>query len=241
MNQENTILFLMFHRIIPNTNIIESDYDISFERFKKIAKKIDNSKNEKSNHITIIPTFDDGNKSDLLCAKYLNEYNIKAIFFVIIDKINNEGYLSDKDIIEISNLGHYVGSHTMSHLVCPKSKSDIVLKELIDSKEYLEKLLKKKCDFFAFPGGLFSKRDFLLAQKANFKYIFSTFEKLPGKINIDEPNPRMHIRVSTLGNLNSIIQIDKYYYLFRYIRSVIKDVIDTIKFHTSLNIFKKKL
>ena len=48
MNQENTILFLMFHRIIPNTNIIESDYDISFERFKKIAKKIDNSKNEKS-------------------------------------------------------------------------------------------------------------------------------------------------------------------------------------------------
>ncbi len=120
----------------------------------------------------------------------------------------------------------------MSHLVCPKSKSNIVFKELTDSKKFLEDLLKKECEHFAFPGGLYSKRDLLLAKKANFKYIFSTFEKLPSKINITKANTRLHVRQSTLQDFDSIMKIDKYYYFMRYIRSLTKEIRDIIKFKT---------
>ena len=129
-------------------------------------------------------------------------------------------------------MGHYIGSHTMSHLVCPASKTEVVFNEFCESKKYLEKLLKSECEHFSFPGGLFTKRDFTLAKKANFKYIFSTFEKFPAYLKNNKVISRIHIRQSTLTKLNSIFELKKSYYLSRYFRSCLKEFRDICKFKT---------
>ena len=223
MIKKNKVLFLMFHKIIFNLNEKMSDYDVDLETFKKLIKEI-HLYNKNNKDTLIVPTFDDGNKSDLTCAKYLNQENIKGIFFIVINRINKDGYLSAQDIIKINDLGHYIGSHTMTHLKCDQAKPDIVIKEMVESKSYLENLLKKECEYFAFPGGLYNKKAFQLAQKANFKYIFSTFEKLPNKLVKNRANPRMHIRSSTLKNFKSILKIEKTYYFKRYLRSLIREI-----------------
>ena len=225
MNVNRIPLFLMLHRIIESNNQIKSDYDIKFSNFELIAKSIyEINNNLKKKNLTIIPTFDDGNKSDLICARLLNKYKIKGIFFIIINKINEPEYLTKNDLLEIKELGHHIGSHTMSHLTCPTSNSEVVFKELCNSKTYLEELLKNECEHFAFPGGLYNSRDFILAKKAGYKYIFNTFEKLPSSLNADKPISRMHIRQSTLKTISSIFELKKSYYLMRFFRSYLRNL-----------------
>jgi peptidoglycan/xylan/chitin deacetylase (PgdA/CDA1 family) len=220
MNIKDTPLFLMLHRVVKDSSLIQSDYDITLGEFLNLTKLI--SKQNKTRKITIVPTFDDGNKSDIECARILNKYEEKAIFFIITNKVNKIEYLTEDDLLEIKSLGHFIGSHTVSHIVCPNSKPNKIMFEFNESKKKLEALLKKECDHFAFPGGLYGKRDFLLAKKANYKYIFSTFEKLPSDLKTGKIISRMHIRQSTLKYINSIINLKKSYYLIRFIRSFLK-------------------
>ena len=79
MNIKGTPLFLMFHRIVENKEHIISDYDIESDNFLKLTKLISERNKKYSNgplELTIIPTFDDGNKSDLECARILNKFGV---------------------------------------------------------------------------------------------------------------------------------------------------------------------
>ncbi len=117
----------------------------------------------------LLITFDDGVKNNLNAAKILDEYNLKAFFFVVPEFIDTP-YQKQKeyfiihirpeinplidfeksdftsltwdDIIELKASGHFIGSHTNTHtLVAKKSSIENSKKEIIDSKVTIAKKL----------------------------------------------------------------------------------------------------
>lgn len=89
------------------------------------------------NRLAVSLTFDDGPSAyteDLL--NLLNEYNIKATFFVI--KYNCEKY--PEKLVTIQEYGHEIAIHGATHTEFTKLSTDEVTKEIETTIEYIESL-----------------------------------------------------------------------------------------------------
>lgn len=129
----------------------------------------------------ILLTFDDGFKSNYeIAVDILASLNIKAIFFIVpglvscknkkesVDFISSKIYpqlpleqmpshydaMSWDQINELIKMGHTIGCHSQSHarLSKVKSSSDLI-REIRDSADIIEKMLKIKVKHFAYPFG----------------------------------------------------------------------------------------
>ncbi|MEM3836089.1 polysaccharide deacetylase family protein [Pyrobaculum sp.] len=100
-------------------------------------------------------TFDDGYKEHLKIAKYLAGRGIRATFFVIagLREYMGRKLLEPGDVRAIHEMGHEVGSHTMTHIDMTKTDKDAILEELIRSKEVLEDIIHGAVVSFAYPYG----------------------------------------------------------------------------------------
>ena len=164
-----------------------------FLKFKLRKKKI-RGKN-------LLITFDDGFFSNkVLSEKILSKYGIKGVFFLPTDfiiskkrsqkikfvrknlKLNNYKFidkkisLNKKDIKKLSKSNNFIGGHTFSHTPTNEVKNkNLLKKEIVESANVLEKIIKKRIIFFAFPFGTqedIDLRSFKYARK-NYKLIFS--------------------------------------------------------------------
>lgn len=148
---------------------------IVFERFLNGEEQLKGVK--------FLLTFDDGfNSSAEFGLSSLKGLGIKAVFFVCPDYISlSEGSVSEvksfiknnlflgaegfyqeyrgpmcwRDVDQLSQEGHFISSHTMSHPILKGMDENSVKFELEKAKECLEKKLGRDVDWFAFPfGGL---------------------------------------------------------------------------------------
>ena len=56
--------------------------------------------------------FDDGYKSDVeIVLPKLLKIGGEATFFIVKDYLNNDGFMCDKDVLQLSNQGMQIGSH----------------------------------------------------------------------------------------------------------------------------------
>lgn len=123
----------------------------------------------------LIFTFDDGLKNNYRAAKILTKNGISGLFFVVPEFIassNPKTYYrtnirpeaesiekSDADctpmgweeLKEIVQMGHQVGCHTYSHALHPNMDSEMVRKEIIESKNEIENNLAIQIEHFASP------------------------------------------------------------------------------------------
>jgi peptidoglycan/xylan/chitin deacetylase (PgdA/CDA1 family) len=115
-------------------------------------------KHMKAGVLYVSLTFDDGYVSNYDVAKYLSAIGIKATFF-ITTHLKERLFLSStpKKIVEISELGHEVGSHSCTHPFFVSINKSEREHELIESKRWLEDLLEKKISSFAYPYFLYNK------------------------------------------------------------------------------------
>jgi len=122
-------------------------------------------------HNCISFTFDDGYADNIDYAlPILNDLNIKATFFIVAGLINDIQWVDDEadkkhhlyfglplmkkdDIRELSSIGMEIGSHGLSHRFMKHEKYEIVKSEILLSKFYLEKVIKKPVISFSFPNG----------------------------------------------------------------------------------------
>lgn len=80
-------------------------------------------------------TFDDGWRSQYTGAfPLLNNYNMRAMFYIITGQLGIGDYMSAADIINLHNSGNEIGSHTVSHPDLTRLTLSEVSKELQDSK-----------------------------------------------------------------------------------------------------------
>ena len=120
----------------------------------------------------IIITFDDGHRSNFKYAfPILDNYNFKAIFFVVTEKIGSKEFMSWEELKEISNNGIEIGSHGRSHRFLSKLNDSEIRKELVDSKNIIEDKIEKPVKFLAIPGGFYNHRVEQIAKEVGYEAI----------------------------------------------------------------------
>lgn len=114
-------------------------------------------------------SWDDGFKYDLRIAELLRKYNFPGTFYIIIDKIDNDGYLSWDDIKKLDADGFEIGSHSMTHPQDMKLLYDDQLQyEIQTSKEILESALGHNIKSFCYPRGRYDERALRLVAESGY-------------------------------------------------------------------------
>jgi Polysaccharide deacetylase len=120
-------------------------------------------------------TFDDGGASMLAVGEELARRSWRGHFFVATNLIGDPGFLDGPAIRELRQMGHMIGSHSVSH---PRRMSSLPQDEL--RKEWqlsvaeLSELLDERVHIASVPGGYYAKRVAEEAFKAGITTLFTS-------------------------------------------------------------------
>jgi peptidoglycan/xylan/chitin deacetylase (PgdA/CDA1 family) len=139
---------------------------------------------------TVAITFDDCYRDNLQAAQVLADFGLPACFFVPTRYVGTDHVFEwDRGLKQMPNLdwddlramvelGHDIGSHTVSHADLGMVGPDEARRELCDSKKILENQLGRAARWFAYPfGGRGNFRpDYLpLVREAGYEACFSGY------------------------------------------------------------------
>ena len=155
----------------------------------------------------VLFTFDDGLKNNALAAELLQQRGARAVFFVVPDFVGapdtavyyrtnirqvidstvdhapeDFSPLSVTQLKSLQEKGHSVESHTMSHLLRSTSSNSDVLREVSESKSWLQRNVGSEAAMFCSPIqtnfsiNAFAKRRI----EEDYRYHFTTFPGLNG-------------------------------------------------------------
>ena len=159
--KKNNIYVLMFHNIYDGESVL-SPLDMQVDSFKKMISKMVNDKalfacindifypsKEKKYYVT----FDDVSEGVYLNAiPILNAYRIPFVLFVSPCFIDQEGYITSKQLKELKeNPLCTIGFHSNNHHLMRQLNNEEVKKE-IDCRAF-EQRFDILCEFFAYPYG----------------------------------------------------------------------------------------
>lgn len=121
-------------------------------------------------------TFDDGGKSALThIAGALEEIGWIGHFFVASDFIGKEGFLNRREIFELAQRGHIIGSHSCSHpLVMSRCSRESLLQEWSQSVRILSEILDSPVTTASIPGGSYSRAVAETAAESGITVLFTS-------------------------------------------------------------------
>lgn len=168
------IVFLMYHevqaegrklvdesagyrRYVVRKDQFESQLDIVAEGgFKglNVSQSLDALNSATAGTPIVCITFDDGCASDLhVAAPLLRHKKFNATFYVTVNHLGKDGYLTKTELRKLSDLGFEIGSHSLTHRHLNDLDAREIRSELNDSKQELEEITGKPVDHFSCPGG----------------------------------------------------------------------------------------
>ena len=138
----------------------------------------------------IIITFDDGYENNYINAyPILKKMNLTATICVCTGYIgkkgaifenekyikgkNPENYLTEEEIIDMSQNGISFCSHGVNHFYMDELEGMSLENEITESKEKLEKLLDKEINFFCYPYGRYNKKTIEALNNAGYSGAFT--------------------------------------------------------------------
>lgn len=114
-----------------------SDYDLRM--------KLTNAKSTTSSgsiEKPVLIQFDDGTSSQWSKAKpILDEYNLKATFYIVCGRVGTSGYLSWSQIEALKEQGHSIQDHTMTHPHLPDLSNSKLEYEVSECKAMIKEKL----------------------------------------------------------------------------------------------------
>lgn len=168
-------------------------------------------------------TFDDGYQSVLENAlPILQTRKIPATIFVTTGALGkkpewignpdhiyaNERVLTEKQLKELPDDLITIGSHTVSHVHLTDVDESTARREIVDSKETLEKLLNKKITLFAAPYAIVHKDMTTLFEEAGYERVFLNIPTYPttktdlyimGRTSVEATDWPLEFRLKLLG------------------------------------------
>jgi peptidoglycan/xylan/chitin deacetylase (PgdA/CDA1 family) len=97
-------------------------------------------------------TFDDGFDTHLVAADLLDQHGMLGTFFVILGRLEGEGYLTLDEVKSLADRGHEIGAHTFTHRSLVDLPPDEAERELCDARVALGDL-GFAVESFAYPFG----------------------------------------------------------------------------------------
>lgn len=161
-------------------------YKISVSRFREHMEAIERQTNVKPGSVLdwdpaassvppVFLTFDDGGKSAMLAADELETFGWKGHFFVTAGRIGTPGFLTGREIRDLHERGHVIGTHSFSH---PPRISRLSPSEIELEWETSLKVLSDHCDAdivtASVPGGFYSRRVADRAQGLGIRFLFTS-------------------------------------------------------------------
>lgn len=253
MIPKSKLLTFLYHEAVDNLK------DSGFQRQTAIPYK--HGQNEFKNNIDIIVSsgkkiitlkevdlyneaimisFDDGGKSSMFTADYLEKHNIRGHFFITTSLIGNKYFLNKEQIIDLHNRGHIIGSHSHSHPNVFKSLSyEEMLEEWSVSKNILEDILEVEITSCSVPGGDVNKDTYKSAIECGYKYIFDSepkvhVRKIDNAIIIGRVCPKAGTDLDTIKKLANFKGVKKQF-VIRRIKTLVKTILFPVysKVHNS--------
>jgi hypothetical protein len=99
-------------------------------------------------------------------ASILDKYNIRGTFYIPRNYLKMR--LTDREIIELSKR-HEIGAHTISHPVLTRIPLHEAMKEISESKIWLESLLGSEVPMFCYPAGHYDESILEAVKKVGFR------------------------------------------------------------------------
>jgi len=120
-------------------------------------------------------TFDDGGRSALMAADFLERHARIGHFFVTTDYIGTRGFLAEDEIRELARRGHVIGSHSCSH---PLRMGHCSWPQLVDewsrSCAILRAIVGDEVRTASVPGGDFAPQVAEAAARAGITRLFTS-------------------------------------------------------------------
>jgi peptidoglycan/xylan/chitin deacetylase (PgdA/CDA1 family) len=136
------------------------------------------SENAASAGRIVVMTFDDGFESFYAHAlPILERHSAKSTVFPVAgflgkssswDALPQQKHLTSGQVREISDLGHEIGSHTLTHASLALLNDRDIEAELLDSKKILEDIIGRPVTSLSFPFGRFDDRVWKIARRIGF-------------------------------------------------------------------------
>jgi peptidoglycan/xylan/chitin deacetylase (PgdA/CDA1 family) len=168
---------LTYHRIVPDAGR-ERFHDIEASPFewqlRRIAERTTATEGEpplEPGHGPVCLTFDDGTADHRRVADLLSLHGLTGTFFVITGRLGALGYLSEEDVRQVAAQGHQIASHSVTHRPLTSLSADELADELLASRERLEMLAQRAVDWFAPPGGVYSRVAIDKALRVGYKVV----------------------------------------------------------------------
>ena len=167
---------LIYHDV--NDDLEErSKYTVLVDQFELHVASIAESLQKKNiANDKVVFTFDDGYESFYTTiAPILEKYNFKGIFFISTNYIGTNGFVTEKQLIELIERGHLIGTHSHTHpaMLSSLSKKEIEDEWIISVKE-LERILSQKIEYASIPGGFFSDISKNILSSLGINYIYTS-------------------------------------------------------------------
>jgi len=186
------IVFLMYHEVQAAGSKLVDDspgyrrYVVSKEQFASqleivvqggfkglnVSQSLEAMHSGTAGKPVVCITFDDGCASDLhVAAPLLRDKKFNATFYVTVDHLGRDGYLTRTELRELSDLGFEVGSHSLTHRHLNDLDAVQIRRELVESKQVLEEITGNSVDHFSCPGGRVNAVVTELALEAGYKSV----------------------------------------------------------------------
>jgi len=117
----------------------------------------------------VVITLDDG-YDDLYTAAYpiLKAYGFTAVAYIVSSFVDQRPYVTRAQVVEMDRGGIQIASHTVHHPNLAGMSYGSAMNELVQSKQWLEKLVGHPVLDFAYPSGKFSPQTMLAVQAAGY-------------------------------------------------------------------------
>jgi len=253
MDNKSKCLAFLYHEAVddPNNSGFQRKSALPYKhKVDEFRKNIDTIASNCRNITTIdalnsydevtLLTFDDGGKSSMLIAEYLEKYDFKGHFFVTTSLIGDKYFLREDEIVDLHKRGHIIGSHTHTHPNVFKSLTkEEMLFEWTKSRTILENLLKTKIKSCSIPGGDANVNSYASAKECGYEFIFDSvptykLRKTEGATIIGRICPKAGTSFSVIKSFCEFKGI-KREYIIRKIKNLIKIILFPIysKIHNS--------
>ena len=144
----------------PNTKVVAADDVFS---------------GAENNFRKIVFTFDDGFIGNYLFAfDILERHGFKATFFITVDNISKERYMSWEQLSILYKNGHLIQSHTMTHPMLGVCDERQITYELETSKKTIEDKIGALVKYLSLPFGSFDERVIKIAKDTGYEAIFTS-------------------------------------------------------------------
>jgi peptidoglycan/xylan/chitin deacetylase (PgdA/CDA1 family) len=145
---------------------------------------------------SVILSFDDGWQDNYNAYSILKEENFIGSFGIITGIIDKPGRLNKEQLKEMHDNKMELVSHTVNHPALA-SQSDVKIKsELLESKDYLEKIIGKKMKTIIYPTGSYNTKVIEIAKSLGYELGATTlgYSEAGGQ-NLVKPFELTRIRV----------------------------------------------